>query len=190
MVKSSSSEKEDAEQPSMKKPKTTVSQLENDLWSAKRDIQSKYDEKIKLLKTQMAQEIAELTHQHNAAVQDIREYEAREKAGTLEANMVCSTCGKAISEEEEENDEEMEKYFICEECGSHHCNDHIGDTTKCTSCGCHYCESCFDTIDKCLGCMKCPQLTCCTLRKMPCGEYECTESDCWYYHHKHCGCEN
>ena len=51
-----------------------------------------------------------------------------------------------------------------------------------------YCEDYLLTIDTCSGCRLCPQLTCCNLEKMPCGEYE--SGDCTYYHHKHCRCQS
>ena len=170
---------EELKQQPSKKSKTTIYQLEQDFKQAKSDIESKY-------KSKMDQEIYDLTMKHNSAVQEIREREVREKAGTLEAETVCGTCGKSISDEELEENEE--KYFICENC-TYHCIEHKGDTTECNVCGCHYCDACLDSIDKCGGCMRADKLTCCGLEKMPCGEYECTESNCNYFHEKHCHCE-
>ena len=180
---------EEAKQPKMKKPKTSVSELNQDFELAKSGIKSKYDNRIKLLKEQMARETTELTMKHHTAIQEIVQYEVREKSGTLGANVVCGTCGKGISEKELENDEDMEKYFLCAECGDYHCNDHKNDTTECVVCGDTYCEHCLPD-EKCHGCMLCPQLTCCTLKTMPCGEKECTAANCNYYHHKHCRCQS
>jgi len=82
-----------------------------------------------------------------------------------------------------------EDYFVCNKCTSPFCNSHRTDTTECIERDCKktYCVKCVREINKCAGCYICPQLTCCKLKKMPCGEYE--SGDCDYYHHKHCRCQ-
>ena len=178
-------------QPNTKKPKPSASELkkkelEKDFARTKREIESRYEKEIKQLEDNRSIEIDELAKKHNLAIQELKQHELREKAGTIGVDVACGTCGQELSKENLDS----KNYFDCEKCGDKHCIDHKDDDAQeCIVCNKTYCESCVKTIVKCNGCTLCPQLTCCTLVKMPCGQYECSSGDCDSYHHKYCRCE-
>lgn len=91
----------------------------------------------------------------------------------------CMECGEVL--------QHGGAFFICGSCAGSVRKSHEKDMTTCTACDKSYCEGCLDGIDKCAGCAMCPELTCCDLERMPCGEWE--EGDCVYYHHKQCKCQ-
>lgn len=78
------------------------------------------------------------------------------------------------------------EFFVCAACSERVCDSHREEMTTCEKCSKPYCSACSQALDKCSGCAKCPQLTCCNLEKMPCGEFE--SGDCSYYHSKFCSC--
>ena len=185
--------------PATKKPNASASELEAEFEKAKAEIESKYAEKRKILDGQKAQEINELKDKHDRALGQLAQYEIKEKAGTLNEEYTCGTCGvKLDADPNDPEDLDFDKIQCCEkggECGSgFHCNAHKSPTTTCTKCKCFYCKFCVGSIEKCAACWDCDMLTCgesCWrgLDTMPCGEMACKENDCNYYHYKRCNCE-
>jgi hypothetical protein len=152
-------------------------------------LESKHAAEKNSLEARHEREKEELKDKYLEMHKKVKVEALREKAGTKDAKDVCGTCGAAIDIKEDE-DEDLEDYFCCDKCQLYHCNQHKEEMTTCIVCGCSYCDDCLESIDKCHGCGLCPQLTCCDLEKMPCGEYECSPADCNYYHHKHCKCQS
>ena len=142
---------------------------------------------LKHLKSSQEQEAETLKEKHDKAEREARLASTRVEAGTESDEYVCGTCAKAFSGDLLEDDSIEASHFQCEKCSEHHCNEHKDDMTMCVACSATYCQNCLDTMNKCNGCILGEQLTCCNLKKMPCGEYE--SGDCEYYHHKRCRCQ-
>ena len=149
-----------------------LAKLQQDFGRAKSEVKLKYEAKIKALAEQKAAgmvtvkateanikalvekkavEIEGLTKKYNAAVHE---------AGTLDAKNACGTCGKEISEQELDNNDDQTKYFSCAKCNTYQCVEHTTETTQCMVCNDMYCEHCFPD-EHCSGCMNVPVLTCC-----------------------------
>ena len=143
---------------------------------------------LKHLKSSQEQEAETLKEKHDKAEREARLASTRVVAGTESDEHVCGTCAKAFSGDIIEDDSISASHFCCGKCSEYHCNEHKDDMTKCEACSATYCQDCVDTINTCSGCRRCPQLTCCDLERMPCGEYE--SGDCVYYHYKHCNCQS
>ena len=163
---------------------------------SKSEIKAKYEKKIKILEGQMRQEVNELKEKHDKAVGKAVQNDLKRKAGTLNDEHTCGTCGvKLEPDQHDPEDIDFDKFFCCEAgkfCGSgYHCNSHKSPKTKCSKCICSYCERCVDNIDKCASCWESDILTCgdCTENNMPCGEFACDHNNCAYYHYKRCSCE-
>ena len=146
---------------------------------------------LKHLKSSQEQEAETLKEKHDKAEREARKASTRVVAGTESDEYfsgVCGTCAKAFSGDIIKDDSISASHFCCGKCSEYHCNEHKDDMTKCEACSATYCQDCVDTINTCSGCRRCPQLTCCDLERMPCGEYE--SGDCVYYHYKHCSCQS
>jgi hypothetical protein len=97
--------------------------------------------------------------------------------GAAQCQLPCKKCKEDVN---------PGAFFVCSRCVAIECNTHKTGMTTCTECSKQYCGACSKAIPVCAGCALCPQLTCCDLQKMPCGEYE--SNDCVTSHHKHCSC--
>lgn len=144
----------------------------SDAWESQRDE----------LEARLKVEMDELKSKHDALRDELEskiraEHEQKKAAG--EADFVsCGECGEMSKKGD---------FFLCNRCAEPSCNKHKGDMTTCVECESSYCSNCIKEMDVCAGCSLCPQLTCCNLERMPCGEME--SGDCVYYHHKQCRCQ-
>lgn len=148
----------------------------------KEALRLKHEQERKDLKARQARELSELEETHRKAISEEKMAAVRKEAGTEDAEDVCATCGTVVT------DDNIDDCFCCGLCDTYHCNKHKSDMTTCVECDASYCKSCLGTMNVCSGCQQCPQLTCCNLKEMPCGEYE--SGDCEYYHHKYCRCKD
>lgn len=162
-----------------------------------------HEEKMRILKGQMARETNELIANHEKDVTRVTQYELREGAGTLGEEHACGTCGARLERDPSNPDDlDHESAFYCElgrfcafPRGSNgwHCIAHKVATTTCGTCQSDYCERCVESVEKCALCWSADILTCghnCDLETMPCGELACNEHNCKYYHYRRCNCED
>ncbi|GIQ89713.1 hypothetical protein KIPB_012261 [Kipferlia bialata] len=136
-----------------------------------------------LLRKEQQEELEVMKRGHQEAMDQLvmRQKKVLAEITATEASEAGSKCGTCEAECQEE-------FFVCAVCQRRHSNTHKGSMTTCVTCSKTYCAECLSSLDKCAGCAITPQLDCCNLQKMPCGEYE-GGSVCAYYHHKHCRCE-
>ena len=173
------------EEGSEVKPKKAARREESKKADKRAPWKSEVDDEVAKMKAKHANELKMIKLRQEKEMQDLEErIEAErqklvEEAAKAEETKECLQCSALLAP--------GGSFLVCSSCAGRFCDGHKGDMTTCTACDESYCKECLKGMNVCAGCALCPQLTCCDLAQMPCGEWE--HGDCQYYHHKHCRCE-